>query len=267
VTAILLANILSHFDLAALDPLGADRIHLEAEATRLAYDARNRFLADPDHMARLDHLLSPETAQRLAALIDPARALADPGAVAEAVHRDTVYLTVVDRDRMAVSLIYSIYHAFGSGIASERFGILLHNRGAGFTLTEGHPNEAAGGKRPLHTIIPAMLTRGGRVFMPFGVMGGAYQATGHVRLMSDIVDFGLDPQQSFERPRAFAEGAVLTVERGVPPAVVADLEARGHRIAVPETPIGGGQAIEIDEARGVLVGASDPRKDGCALGY
>jgi len=267
VTAILLANILSHFDIAGLDPRGADRIHLEAEATRLAYDARNRFLADPDHMTRLDHMLAPETARRLAALIDPARALADPGASAEAVHRDTIYLTVVDRDRMAVSLIYSIYHAFGSGIASERFGILLHNRGAGFTLAEGHPNEAGGGKRPLHTIIPAMLTRGGRVAMPFGVMGGAYQATGHARLLSDIVDFGMDPQQSFESPRAFADGAVLNVERGVSPAVVAELEARGHRIAVPETPIGGAQAIEIDEARGVLIGASDPRKDGCALGY
>jgi gamma-glutamyltranspeptidase/glutathione hydrolase len=266
-TAILIANILSHFDIAGLDPLGADRIHLEAEATKLGYDARNRFLADPDHMTRLDHMLSVETAQRLAALIDPARALPDPAAAAEAVHRDTIYLTVVDRDRMAVSLIYSIYHAFGSGIATDRFGILFHNRGAGFTLAAGHPNEARGGKRPMHTIIPAMLTKGGRVTMPFGVMGGAYQATGHARLISDIVDFGMHPQQSFDCPRAFTDSGELKLERGVAPAVAGALEARGHRIAVPHGPIGGAQAIVIDEAEGVLMGASDPRKDGCALGY
>lgn len=267
VTAILIANILAEFDIAALDPCGAERLHLEAEATKLGYDARNRFLADPAHMTRLDHMLSAETAKRLAALIDPARALPDAVQAAEAVHRDTIYLTVVDRDRMAVSLIYSIYHAFGSGIASDRFGILLHNRGAGFTLAEGHPNEARGGKRPMHTIIPAMLTKGGRVTMPFGVMGGAYQATGHVRLISDIVDFGMHPQQSFELPRAFADAGELKVERGVPPAVVAALEAKGHRVSVPHGPIGGAQAIVIDEAAGVLIGASDPRKDGCALGY
>ncbi|MCU0911960.1 MAG: gamma-glutamyltransferase family protein, partial [Rhodobacteraceae bacterium] len=247
-TAILIANILSHFDIAGMDPLGADRIHLEAEATKLGYDARNRFLADPDHMTRLDHMLSVETAQRLAALIDPARALPDPAAAAEAVHRDTIYLTVVDRDRMAVSLIYSIYHAFGSGIATDRFGILLHNRGAGFTLAAGHPNEARGGKRPMHTIIPAMLTKGGRVTMPFGVMGGAYQATGHARLISDIVDFGMHPQQSFDCPRAFTDSGELKLERGVAPAVAGALEARGHRIAVPHGPIGGAQAIVIDEA-------------------
>ena len=142
-TAILMLNILSHFDLPSLDPLGAARAHLEAEATRLAYDARDRFIADPDHTSRLGHMLAPETAAGLAALIDPSRAMDRVTERTEAVHRDTVYITVVDRDRMAVSLIYSTYWGFGSGIASDRFGILFQNRGAGFTLTPGHPNEAA----------------------------------------------------------------------------------------------------------------------------
>ncbi|MCE8421912.1 gamma-glutamyltransferase family protein, partial [Rhodovulum sulfidophilum] len=113
-TAILMLNILSHFDVAGMDPFGTARAHLEAEAAKLAYDARNRFLADPDHVRRLAHMLSPQTAERLAALIDPARAMPEAAPLSEAVHRDTVYLTVVDRDRMAVSLIYSVYHSFGS---------------------------------------------------------------------------------------------------------------------------------------------------------
>ncbi|MCB1390326.1 MAG: gamma-glutamyltransferase, partial [Rhodobacteraceae bacterium] len=148
-TAILLLNIMSQFDLSRMDPFGPGRIHIEAEATRLAYDARNRFLADADHVTRLDHMLAPETAARLAALIDADRAMAQVAPLTEAVHKETITLSVVDRDRMAVSLIYSIFHDFGSGIASDRFGILFQNRGAGFTLTAGHPNEAAGGKRPM----------------------------------------------------------------------------------------------------------------------
>ncbi len=266
-TAILLAQILSNFDLAALDPWGAERAHLEAEATKLAYDARNRFVADPGHMTRLDHMLAPATAEKLAALIDPGRVLPDPRSASEAIHKETIYLTVVDRDRMAVSLIYSIYHAFGSGIATDRFGILMHNRGAGFTLEEGHPNEAKGGKRPMHTIIPAMLREGGRITMPFGVMGGAYQATGHARFLTNTVDFGLGPQAAIDGPRAFADADGLSVERGYAPEVRQALADLGHRVSVPEGPIGGAQAIRIDHEAGVLIGGSDPRKDGCALGY
>ena len=265
-TAILLNNILAQFDIAALDPFGADRAHLEAEATKLAYDARNRLLADPDHVARLAHMLDMETARRLAALIDPKRAMAAAAPLSEAVHKETVYITVVDRDRMAVSLIYSIFHSFGSGIASEKFGILAHNRGAGFTLEAGHPNEFGPGKRPMHTIIPGMLRQDGRVTMPFGVMGGAYQATGHARFVSNVTDFGMDPQAAIDAPRSFAEGPVLKVERGYAEAVRAELAEMGHDVQVPDTAIGGAQAIRIDES-GYLEGASDPRKDGCALGY
>ncbi len=265
-TAILLLNILKHFDLPAMDPWGAQRVHIEAEASKLAYDARNRFIADPDHSARTERFLAPETAVGLAALIDPKRAMPNPAALAESVHKDTVYITVVDRDRMAVSLIYSIYHGFGSGIASEKFGILLQNRGAGFNLIPGHPNELGGGKRPMHTIIPGLLRQNGRITMPFGVMGGAYQPTGHARLVSNLVDFDLDLQQAVDAPRAFADGGVLKIERGYSDAKRQQLADLGHIVEIPETPLGGAQAIRICET-GVLEGASDPRKDGCALGY
>ncbi len=264
-TAILMLNILAHFDLRSMDPFGAARAHVEAEAAKLAYDARNRFIADPDHMTRLDHMLSPDTAARLAALIDPRHAMQAAAPLTEAVHRDTIYITVVDRDRMAVSLIYSVFWGFGSGLASSRFGINFQNRGAGFTLAEGHPNEAAGGKRPMHTIIPGMIRAGGRVTMPFGVMGGAYQPCGHARFVTNLVDYGLDPQAAIDAPRAFSGPNGMEVERGYSDAVRAELAAMGHKVVIPDTPLGGAQAIAIDGD--VLVGASDPRKDGCALGY
>ncbi|WP_323040570.1 gamma-glutamyltransferase family protein [Gemmobacter sp.] len=269
-TALLMLNILSQFDLAAMDPLGADRVHLEAEATKLAYDARNRFLADADRTTRLGHMLAPETAVRLAGLIDMRRAMPAAAPLTEAVHRDTVYLTVVDRDGMAVSLIYSVFHAFGSGLASAKFGIGFQNRGAGFVLTEGHPNEAAGGRRPMHTIIPGMLRQGGRLVMPFGVMGGAYQPAGHARLVSNLLDYGMDPQTAIDAPRSFAgpfsgrDG--LRLETGYDQRVFDDLAARGHAVSWSDEPLGGAQAIWL-HGSGLLEGASDPRKDGCALGY
>lgn len=263
-TAILMLNILRRFNLAALDPFGPARAHVEAEAAKLAYDARNRFIADP--APRLDHMLAQDTADRLAALIDPARAMPDPAPLTEAIHRDTVYLTVVDRDRMAVSLIYSIFWGFGSGLASDRFGINFQNRGAGFSLVPGHPNEAAGGKRPMHTIIPAMIRRNGRVLMPFGVMGGGYQPCGHVRFLTNLADYGMDLQAAIDAPRSFAGPDGMEVERGYAAETRAALAQMGHSVSIPATPLGGAQAILIGED-GVLIGGSDPRKDGCALGY
>ena len=264
-TAILLLNILKHLDLPATDPFGSQRAHIEAEAAKLAYDARNRFIADPAHTTRLDHMLSLETATKLAALIDPKRAMPAAAPLTEALHKDTVYITVVDRDRMAVSLIYSIYWGFGSGLASTKFGINFQNRGAGFTLQEGHPNEAAGGKRPMHTIIPGILRKAGRTVMPFGVMGGAYQPCGHARFVTNLTDFGMDPQAAIDAPRSFSGADGIQVERGYPDTVRADLAAMGHHVTIPDTPLGGAQAILIDGD--ILVGASDPRKDGCAVGY
>lgn len=267
-TAILLLKILQAFDLARLDPLGAPRAHLEAEAAKLAHDARNRFVADPAQMepSRLAAFLSDETAARLAALIDPGRAMPAAAPLTEAIHRDTVYITVVDRNRMAVSLIYSIFWGFGSGLASSRFGINFQNRGAGFSLTPGHPNEAGPGKRPMHTIIPAMLRQGGRITLPFGVMGGGYQPSGHARLVSNLCDYGMDLQAAIDAPRSFAAPGGLQVERGYRAETRARLAEMGHAVTVPHAPLGGAQAIIIGED-GVLTGGSDPRKDGCALGY
>lgn len=266
-TAILMMNILSHFDIAGMDPMGSQRAHIEAEATKLAYDARNRFIADFDYTTRLDHMFAPETAANLAALIKPNAVIGDAHRVSEQVHRETIYITVVDRDRMAVSLIYSIFSGFGSGLASDKFGILFQNRGAGFTLEPGHPNEIGPGKRPMHTIIPGILREGGRVAMPFGVMGGPYQPAGHARFLSNITDFGMDPQTAIDAPRSFAYGGELRVERGYSDVVRSELADLGHAIVTPDTAIGGAQAIRIHRDSGVLEGASDPRKDGCALGY
>ncbi|MBY5933233.1 gamma-glutamyltransferase family protein [Tateyamaria omphalii] len=265
-TANLMLNILKHFDIANMDPWGTQRTHIEAEAAKLAYDARNRFLADADYTTRLDHMMAPETAAQLAALIDPQKAMPSATTLSEQVHKDTIYITVVDRDGMAVSLIYSIFHGFGSGIATDKFGILFQNRGAGFTLEEGHPNELKGGKRPMHTIIPGMLAKNGKPVMPFGVMGGAYQPNGHARFVSNLTDFGLDPQSAIDAPRAFSDAGDMKVERGYSDQVRAELSDMGHAVSIPDTAIGGAQAILIRDD-GVLEGASDPRKDGCALGY
>jgi len=266
-TALLLANILGHFDLPGMDPLGAARAHIEAEATKLAYDTRNRIVADFNHTDRLAHMLDPALAVKLAGVIDPRRAMPDLPPLTEGAHKDTVYITVVDKDRMAVSLIYSIFSAFGAGLASDRFGILFHHRGTGFNLIKGHPNEAGGGKRPLHTIIPGFLREADGALTPFGVMGGQYQATGHTRFLSNMVDFGMDMQTAIDAPRCFSEPAGLRIERGYPSEIRQQLADLGHRPVVPDGPIGGAQAIRIDMETGILQGASDPRKDGIALGY
>jgi gamma-glutamyltranspeptidase/glutathione hydrolase len=174
---------------------------------------------------------------------------------------------VVDRDRNAVSLINSLYAPFGVGIATEKTGVLLQNRGACFVLDPAHPNAVAPHKRPMHTIIPALAMRDGRCEMPFGVMGGGYQAMGHAHFVSNLVDCGMDVQGALDAPRAFFEGDASAVEAGVSEATMLGLRARGHDVTLRASPLGGGQAIRIDWERGTLIGGSDPRKDGCAIGY
>jgi gamma-glutamyltranspeptidase/glutathione hydrolase len=269
-TALLLAKILERFDLSAIDPNGAQRAHLEAEATRLAYAVRDQFIGDPEHATlRLDRMLSDATVDALAASIDPRRATSHLEHRREAVHLDTVYICVVDEKRNAISLIYSLFWPFGSGHASNRFGIAFQNRGAGFNLTEGHVNELKGGKRPLHTLIPGFLERANSFVMPFGVMGGPFQATGHVRLLSNMVDFGMDVQEAIDAPRGFADPATgqLILEAGYSDAVASELAGMGHEITRAPIGLGGAQAIQIDLKRSILIGGTDPRKDGIALGY
>ncbi len=265
-TALVMLNILERFDLAALDALGPERFHLMLETARLAYAVRDTHIADPAYMkTSVSSLLDKKFAETLARRIDPSRQAAPVTALAP--ESDTVYLTVVDRDRMAVSLINSLFSHFGVGICTEKTGVMLQNRGACFVLDPAHPNCIGPGKRPMHTIIPGMAMRDGRCEMPFGVMGAHYQPMGHAQLISNIVDYGMDVQQAIDLPRAFIVGDVSAVERGLPPATVEGLRQRGHHVAAVSSPWGGGQAIKIDWQRGVLIGGSDPRKDGCALGY
>jgi gamma-glutamyltranspeptidase / glutathione hydrolase len=266
IVAQVMLNILECFDLERLDPLGPERFHLQLEAARLAYEVRDAEIAEPAAMQKpVSLLLDKNFARDLAGRIDLSLRVEGP-ALATTIS-DTVYLTVVDRDRMAVSFINSLYSAFGVGIATPNTGIMLHNRGACFVVEPGHPNTIGPGKRPMHTIIPAMAMRDGRCAMSFGVMGGHYQAVGHAHVIGNMVDHGMDVQAAIDAPRVFFDGDVTLVERGVSTAAVAGLKARGHNVAVRPLPLGGGQAIQIDWDRGVLIGGSDPRKDGLALGY
>jgi gamma-glutamyltranspeptidase/glutathione hydrolase len=267
-TALLMLNILRHFDMASFAPDDATRLHLLIEAQRLAYEARDRHIADPDHMrlAPAD-LLADEVARALAARIDPARALKEVAPHLDPLSRDTIYLSVVDRDRNAVSFINSTYMGFGSGIACAETGVIFQNRGAGFVLDAGHPNCLGPRKRPFHTIIPAMAVRDGRVSHSFGVMGGAYQPMGHVHVFSNMADCGLDPQAAVDAPRLLHTDGHISAEAGITPAQRAALTAKGHEVKMAALPHGGAQVIALDWARGGLMGGSDPRKDGCALGY
>ncbi|MEJ0069892.1 MAG: gamma-glutamyltransferase [Pseudomonadota bacterium] len=275
VTALIILKILQHFDLSEANCGPADRIHLIAEASKAAYAARDAEIGDPTTMRMTaDGLLDD---RRIRAAVDrikrdqvapDAAAGATPDGTQDgAEHKDTTYLTVVDRDRNAVSFINSLFQSFGSGITGPKSGVLLHNRGISFLVRPGHPNAIGPRKRPMHTIIPAMLVKDGKPQMPFGVMGGHYQATGHASFVSGMLDRGLDPQQANEAPRHFAYGGMLQLEEGVPKPVAESLARRGHRIEWVPKPLGGCQAIWIDHARGLLMGSSDPRKDGCAFGY
>ena len=270
VIALEILNVLSHLDMAAHGPLSAERLHLEIEAQRLAYRDRALYVADPRHAeVPVDRLLSRGRAAELAGAIRTERALVDlPDVDAVPEHADTVYLCVVDKDRNAVSFINSLFSGFGSGLCAPETGILLQNRGTGFVLDPDHPNCIGPGKRPFHTIIPGMLSRDGKAVMPFGVMGGAYQALGHARLLLNMLEYGLDIQEAIDMPRVFANpDGVVEVEPGVPEGTAAGLAAKGHRIGPVDRPLGGGQAIWIDWDQGVLTGGSEPRKDGCALAY
>jgi gamma-glutamyltranspeptidase/glutathione hydrolase len=266
IVAQIMLNILENFDLKALDPLGPERLHLVLEAARLAFAVRDTHISDAEHMrVAVVDLLDKGFAKKLAAKIDPAKRATLPSAPTPG--RDTVYLSVVDRDRMAVSFINSLYSSFGLGICTDKTGIILNNRGSCFTLDAKHPNVFGPNKRPMHTIIPALAMRAGRTEMSFGVMGAHYQPMGHVQIVNNMLDYGMDVQQAIDAPRFFFEGERTIVEHGTPAATIAGLKARGHDVVFADTPWGGAQTIKIDWDRGVLIGGSEGRKDGCALGY
>jgi gamma-glutamyltranspeptidase/glutathione hydrolase len=265
--ALIIARIMSRFDLADRALSQADRVHIHAEATKAGYRLRDAIVADPAVApADVEGILSDRSIDRLAATISMDKAAA-PEAFELPDHRDTVHITVVDRDRNVCSFINSIFHSFGSTIQCPRTGVIFQNRGLGFSLKPGHPNALAPGKRPMHTIIPGLIMKEGRVETSFGVMGGQYQAAGHAQFLSRTVDLGEDPQQAAEAPRSFAHDGVLTLESTHAPETAEALRGKGHHVVVSDEPMGGCQAIRIDWARGVLIGGSDHRKDGFAVGY
>ncbi len=270
-------NILEGFDLASMEYYSIERWHLAVEAMRLAMVDAGRYVADPAVVpVPVDALLSKDYAARRREALLPGRALdlASPGEPERLpAHQDTVYLTAVDGQGNAVSLINSLYHGFGSGLVVPGTGICLQDRGACFSLQPGHPNVLAGGKRPYHTIIPAMAFREGRLWLSFGVMGGFMQPQGHVQVAMNMVDYGMDPQVALDAPRFRVDehgGPAVAVEGEVPLTTRQGLAAMGHDVqtdAALAGGFGGGQVIAVDPETGVLWGGSDPRKDGCAVGF
>jgi gamma-glutamyltranspeptidase/glutathione hydrolase len=250
------------------EPVSAQRYHLLTEAARLAYAMRDAFVADPDMAdVPVTHMLDDKVIDDLAGRLDRRKHRPQLAALPQPAGSDTVYFAVVDEKGMAVSFINSLFDEFGSGIVTAKTGIVLHNRGKSFATDPKHPNCIAPGKRPMHTLVPAMVLRNGKPYMAFGVMGAHFQPMGHVYIMSDMFEYGMDPQEALDAPRVFFEGNALLVEETVPQNVVAGLKRLGHRVERRLMPWGGGQIVVMDRENGVLVGASDPRKDGVALGY
>ncbi len=267
VTALIMLNILEGFDLAQYEALSAERTHLEIEAGRIAFAVRDTAISDPGTLkVSPAQLVSKDWAASLRANIALDRAMTGIPELGLK-SAETVYISVVDRELNAVSFINSIYHSFGSGILCPKTGVLFQNRGESFRLDPDHPNCIGPNKRPLHTIMPGMLTRGDQAVSPYGVMGGDYQPYGHVRVLTNVIDYGLDPQAAISMPRVFATGALVAIERTFPADTYEGLKARGHVLTFAPAPLGGGQMIVIDRAHGVLSAGSEHRKDGCALGY
>jgi gamma-glutamyltranspeptidase/glutathione hydrolase len=272
-TALITLNILEGFDLAALSAQPDRYYHTLIEATKLAFADRNRYIADPAFSrVPVAELLSKEYAAKRRALINPRKALDSPPPGAINVGSDTTYFTIVDKDGNAVSFINSLFDSFGSGIVAGDTGIVLQNRGSAFSLDPAHPNHLEPGKRPFHTIIPAMVFKDGKLFMSFGVMGGGIQPQGHVQVLVNVIDLGMGLQQAIDAPRyRYMDGKDVLFEDELGPTVIDRLLALGHVRAKPpgllRSSMGGGQAIMIDPVNGTLMGASDSRKDGMAIGY
>ena len=266
--ALEMLNILEGYDdLAELGHNSAAYLHRLIEAKKLAFADRDAYLADPEHMrVPVDTLISKDYASIRRGEIHPDRAAREvaPGMTDDG---DTIYLTVVDRDRNAISLIYSIFGSFGSGLVVPGTGIALQNRGTGFSLAEGHPNELEPGKRALHTNMPGMAFRDGRPWLVYGVMGGDMQPQGHTQVLLNLIDFGMHVQKAGEMPR-FRHGASgIGLESGIGADIRAALTRMGHPVMTRFGAYGGYQAIMIDRERDVLLGGSDLRKDGAAMGY
>jgi gamma-glutamyltranspeptidase / glutathione hydrolase len=265
VAALEMLNILEGFDLDSLDPVSAERIHLEVEAKKLAFEDLREKIGDPEFSEiPTRELVSKDYAARLRERISPTRAAAS--AISD-LGSDTTYLCAVDAEGNGCSFINSLYDRFGSGIVAGSTGVCLHNRGRFFRLISDHPNALVPGKRPLHTIIPGLATREGALWATFGVMGAMMQPQGHAQLLINLLDHGMSPQEAVDHPRHRHEDGTLFVEGRIPESEVQKLRSMGHRVEVgPDyiVPTGGAQLIRVLED-GVRACGSDPRKDGCAL--
>ena len=289
IAALQILNLLEPYDLKSYGFGSPEHVHLFVEAKKLAFADRARWYADPDfHPAPVTRLISKEYAAERGGLmsIDRAARQVQPGTPAQLDEGDTIYLTTADADGMMVSLIQSNYRGMGSGMAPDGLGFILQDRGEMFVLpppgqTSDHPNAYAPGKRPFQTIIPAFITRDGKPWVSFGVMGGAMQPQGHAQIVMNLVDFGMNLQEAGDAPRiqhersteptgqatAMSDGGEINLETGFPYATVRALMQMGHKVTFADGPYGGYQAIMRDHEQGVYIGASESRKDGQAAGY
>jgi gamma-glutamyltranspeptidase/glutathione hydrolase len=277
--ALQIMNILEGYDLASMGFGSLDYIHTFVEAKKLAYEDRARYYADPAFSdVPVEELISKEYAGQRRKLIDPNRA-ARTYPAGELEQGNTIYMTVADEEGNMVSLIQSNYRGMGSGMTPYGLGFVLQDRGELFSLEEGHPNCYAPGKRPFHTIIPAFVTKDGRPWMSFGVMGGGMQPQGHVQILVNMIDFSMNLQEAGDAPRIqhigsseptgtkMADGGTVLLESGFDYEVIRGLMEKGHRVQFDLGGYGGYQAILYDEKNGVYYGASESRKDGQAAGY
>lgn len=280
IAALQILNILEQFDIGSLEPNSAEHLHLFVEAKKLAFEDRAIYYADPEFAdVPVDWLISKEYAKKRAALIDPKKASTNVRPGDPELDSDTIYLTAADGEGNMISLIQSIYSGFGSTICPDSVGFPIQNRGQSFALDPNHRNMLEPHKRPFHTIIPAFMTQGGRPVMAFGVMGGDFQPQGHAQVVMNMLDFGMSPQQAGDQPRVehsgsseFTGGTMegggrLTFERGFSDTVKEQLVAMGHEIRPNVGAHGGYQAIWREDEPLRYFGGSDPRKDGCAIGY
>ena len=273
--ALEMLNIIEGFDLKGLGHNSAQYLHRLIEAKKLAFADLDAWLADPEKTdLPTSMIISKDYGKKQRGRIDLAKAAAGvTTGINPSVERfkgtgDTVYLTTADKDRNVVSFINSIFHAFGSGVVVPGTGVVLQNRGALFSLDPAHPNRIEGRKRPYHTIIPGMVFKDGKPWLSFGVMGGAMQPQGHVQVLLNMIEFGMNVQDAGEAARFnHKAGLEVALESGIDPETVAKLARMGHQVTLTSGGFGGYQAIQIDWDRGVLIGGTDPRKDGLVAGW
>ncbi|AVD54508.1 hypothetical protein CKF96_03010 (plasmid) [Priestia filamentosa] len=270
ITVLEMLNMLENFDLSNFEHNSVDYLHLLIEVKKLAYADRDYYVSDPKFTdVPVNHMLSKEYALSRSQLINHSKALENVGPGLN-LKGDTVYLTVVDKDRNVVSFKFSlnsIFGDFGSGIVPNGTGIILQNRGASFSLDKNHPNRIEPGKRPFHTIIPSMVLKDDKPYISFGVMGGDMQPQGQVQVLLNLLEFGMNIQEAGEVARFRHDYNETALESEISSKTRLDLIDKGHKIISSVDVFGGYQGILIDPTTNMLQGGSDPRKDGCAIGY